>query len=196
MQLFWKGLNSVLLGLIYSCLHSVWFESNLKFVLIFNVVTRKSSGLLLSASISKENICRKFSRNHFSFLKRVKFNLLMASSIPKHNKCILTKLVFAFIFDEGSQDDHTGLAVAGKCRNRWKRIRVVIIIFFSLKRHVVFNGSFKYDQKMCHSLSCLRPDFNCFKVVLPFYSSFYHCSDATSLASVNVLITSLKMSSV
>ena len=71
---------------------------------------------------------------------------------------------------------------------------VISILFFSLKRYVVFNGSFKYDQKMCHSLSCLRPGFNCFEViVLPFYSGFYHCSDAASLASVNVLITSLKM---
>ena len=42
----------------------------------------------------------------------------MASSIPKHNKCLLTKLVFAFIFDEGSRDDYTGLAVAGKYCNR------------------------------------------------------------------------------
>ena len=164
---------------------------------IFNVVTRKSSGLLLCASISKENICRKLSRNHFSFFKIVKFNLLMASSIPKHNKCLLPKLFFAFIFDEGSRDDHTGLAVAGKHCNRWKRICVVIsILFSSLKRYVVFNGSFKYDQKMCHSLSYLRPDFNYFKDVLSFYSSCYHCSDSTSLASVNVLITSLKMSSV
>ena len=86
---------------------------------IFNVVTRKLSGLLLCAPISKENICRKLSRNHFSFFKIVKFNLIMASSIPKHNKCLLTKLVFAFIFDEGSRDDdHTGLVVAGKYCNR------------------------------------------------------------------------------
>ena len=83
-----------------------------------------------------------------------------------------------------------GSTVTGENEFAW------FFFFFSLKRHVVFNSSFKYDQKMCHSLSCLRPDFNCFKVVLPFYSSFYHCSDATSLASVNVLITSLKMSSV
>ena len=35
----------------------------------------------------------------------------MTSSIRKH-KCLLRKLVSAFIFDEGSQDDHNDVAAA------------------------------------------------------------------------------------
>lgn len=50
---------------------------------------------------------------HFSFLKVVKFNLLMAPSIRK-NKCLLTKLTLM----KGRQDDNTGVAAAGKYCNR------------------------------------------------------------------------------